>query len=670
MLKLYDEEKVQDIADSIRDLRGVNDNVKYTISQIPEAIRELTELREEIDNVLPSATATGESITVNDSAEWKGSLEVAGNNKQETRDGKNKINHILLTTKTINGLTVTNNNNGTYTINGTATAQTILAVDNLLLDTVKKYKLSGCPSDGSSSTYYIAGANFTDYGSGSSYAVPNRNTNIAFSIVIQNGTVCSNLVFKPMLAETENTEFEPYGISPSPEYPSEVETVGKPYNYLPYPYYHTTQTTNGVTITDNGDGTLTLNGTATANVTFGIMGNYSAQNQKPINGTYLSGGYSNNITVRALNHEGSSYVILGISTGTPVKLDLSTYKKGYIELFVASGTVCNNIVIKPMLTNIPDLPYQPYGKGNVTIETSNKNEFDSNAYIIQKKCAYNSSGNAVNWANYIGVREFIKLKENATYTASISTKKGASVVVFYDKNQGILSTEKNKSTFTTPANTKYIRICWYDVNEELPAWCQIEEGSTATPYEPHKGETITLPLQKEMLLGDSFEKIGGVWKEKHSWGKVVLDGTEDWLKHGSIEGWFYIDNLFNGFYDNERNDYLFSDRYVQDKYSIVGTITNGKFVYGTPDGGTRKRLVLKNTSFNDVTAFKNDLIANHVTIYYKLAETEYIDCTPEQFEILEQLAKIKTYKNVTHVNNDSIAIMTLDYKKDIESLIK
>lgn len=39
-------------------------------------------------------------------------------------------------------------------------------------------------------------------------------------------------------------------------------------NLLPYPYSRTTTTTNGVIFTDNGDGSVTVNGTATANATW------------------------------------------------------------------------------------------------------------------------------------------------------------------------------------------------------------------------------------------------------------------------------------------------------------------------------------------------------------------------------------------------------------------
>ena len=39
-------------------------------------------------------------------------------------------------------------------------------------------------------------------------------------------------------------------------------------NLIPYPYGQTTEVRNGVTFTDNGDGTITVNGTATSNTYF------------------------------------------------------------------------------------------------------------------------------------------------------------------------------------------------------------------------------------------------------------------------------------------------------------------------------------------------------------------------------------------------------------------
>ena len=120
---------------------------------------------------------------------------------------KNELNPTLQTT-TLNGITCTRNDDKTYTLNGTATAQTIFSVKTITLDTSETYTLSGCPSGGNGN-FFIAGANFTDYGDGS-IATPSRS-DITFSIVVQKGTTCNNLLFKPMLEKsTVKTDYTPH----------------------------------------------------------------------------------------------------------------------------------------------------------------------------------------------------------------------------------------------------------------------------------------------------------------------------------------------------------------------------------------------------------------------------------------------------------------------------
>lgn len=114
-------------------------------------------------------------------------------------------------TKTVNGITYTDNGDGSITVNGTATGDLAIA---LSIYTVKKgmtYYLSGCPSGGSSSTYYFHLRGYElDYGKGVKIAPTYDFTN-NFEIVIKSGTTVNNLVFKPQLElGTKATEFETY----------------------------------------------------------------------------------------------------------------------------------------------------------------------------------------------------------------------------------------------------------------------------------------------------------------------------------------------------------------------------------------------------------------------------------------------------------------------------
>ena len=169
------------------------------------------------------------------------------------------------TTKTINGITFTDNGDGTITVDGTATADIYFFLQSNITLSSGTYIMSGCPTGGSTTTYFIGFGSSTDadIGNGAVRTLPEDRTMNLF-IKILNGTAVSNIVFKPQLEEgTTATEYEPYG------YKIPIVNSGK--NLLPYPYHHTTKTENGITFTDNGDGSVTVSGTATEYVDFGFV---------------------------------------------------------------------------------------------------------------------------------------------------------------------------------------------------------------------------------------------------------------------------------------------------------------------------------------------------------------------------------------------------------------
>lgn len=121
------------------------------------------------------------------------------------------------TTKTVNGITFTDNGDGTITANGTATdtATFTLGTTSEYLDYDKSYILNGCPVNGSEGTYYIQTdvSNWIDTGSGVEFM---RDLSMAgASIKIATGTTVSNLTFSPMirLAVIEDDTYEPYAMT-------------------------------------------------------------------------------------------------------------------------------------------------------------------------------------------------------------------------------------------------------------------------------------------------------------------------------------------------------------------------------------------------------------------------------------------------------------------------
>ena len=287
------------------------------------------------------------------------------------------------TTKTVNGVTFTDNGDGSITVNGTATANAtfyIKTTDKNFKPSSTTLYISGCPAGGSLSTYrmtvsafkqtesdytYVVGA--SDIGNGALLNLTNKDySQLELSINIFSGTTVNNLVFKPML-ELGNTatDYEPYGYK--------IPLVNRGKNLIPYPYANTTKTVSGVTFTDNGDGSITVNGTATANTWF----NLSSKTQNKIyipKGIYtMSGGSSEETsTVFGLEinvYNGDTKVTSFSTKGNRLTVDTTPYTFTNISAYITiyAGATVNNLVLRPML-EIGDTAtdYEPYRAPDTT----------------------------------------------------------------------------------------------------------------------------------------------------------------------------------------------------------------------------------------------------------------------------------------------------------------
>ncbi len=112
----------------------------------------------------------------------------------------------------------------------------------------------------------------------------------------------------------------------------------------------TSQTVNGVTFTVNSDGTVKVNGTATANASL-TLGEMTLATNYILNGCPQGGGW--NTYVLAVNGG-------AVDTGTGASGTSISDKNVYI--YVKSGQTVNNLVFKPMirLASETDATYEPY----------------------------------------------------------------------------------------------------------------------------------------------------------------------------------------------------------------------------------------------------------------------------------------------------------------------
>ena len=145
-------------------------------------------------------------------------------------------------------------------------------------------------------------------------------------------------------------------------------------NLLRYPpYYNTTKTSNGITYTDNGDGTITLNGTATADSSFSLFALNS--NFTLPAGTYTLSGAPGDvgwntytIVINAKNAAGTSILSSGAISGTNNAKYTFTLTQDaaqcQIYIKVKSGIKLDNITVSPMLNDGDEaLPFEAYFTG-------------------------------------------------------------------------------------------------------------------------------------------------------------------------------------------------------------------------------------------------------------------------------------------------------------------
>ena len=142
-------------------------------------------------------------------------------------------------TQTINDVTFTNNGDGTWTLSGTASADASKSV-NVAFQTITnhKYFLRGCPSGGSTNTYWLSfngsfpGGN-SETGTGAILTATADNIYGFASIRIKSGVNTNGLVFKPQLSDLTLM----YGAG------NEPTTVAEFQQQFPADYYAFTQGT-------------------------------------------------------------------------------------------------------------------------------------------------------------------------------------------------------------------------------------------------------------------------------------------------------------------------------------------------------------------------------------------------------------------------------------------
>lgn len=157
-----------------------------------------------------------------------------GKSTQETRSGKNLLENKTKNSGISRGITFTLNGDGSYTLNGTndGTGNSTVFLSGSSNPTTLKagtYYTIPTPNGVQIVGAKIGGGYFQLAPSSTNQFTLNEDTQAQIYIQVPNGitTTYNNIKVYPMISTTPITQsdYEPYGVMPSPDYPSPIESI-------------------------------------------------------------------------------------------------------------------------------------------------------------------------------------------------------------------------------------------------------------------------------------------------------------------------------------------------------------------------------------------------------------------------------------------------------------
>lgn len=597
---------------------------------------------------------TANSMTIDTTKDMYLDVDVYGNQYQATREGYNFLK-VEKETTTADGITFTVNQDGSITCKGTATATVTLYF--------KSANNSIYPKQLEAGTYKLSGGT-TNIMLGCQIGSVYYNTNSARTIElteqssisnayiqIASGKTVNNETIYPLLYEYNDTDkpYEQYGASPSPDYPSEIETVGSNINLLDGSRA-SVKTANGMTFSYSENEGLRLDGTTTALTNFWLLnlgeklevGNYtlssnvSLENKgnyilKDANGNLVQGNLKQAVTFECSETTTTDFLIQ-INSGV-------TFDNQIFKIKLEKGSVAT--------------PYSPYNQGSVGINIVNSNLVNFANAVQNPHVTVNADGTiTINGKGGFSLKfESFLVKANTKYYMKWELVSGSIEGIGMNNIfiNPLTSEWLGKDTFieSSVSEDKQISSSWVHANAVFTnAKIKMWISKSQSDFVPHQSQTAIMPIQQEMLDGDYVADV-----EHHEWGKIILTGNESWNKSSTteIDRFSYNTSDYPAFAEGFSNCFLV-------KKGISSEI--GILIF---NAGTQIVINFSNYGTTTLEEFKAWLKSKYdegspVIIYYKLATPTDLDLTNEQQSVLNTL--INAYDQTTNVyTSDDLSLL-------------
>ena len=411
---------------------------------------------------------------------------------------------------------------------------------------------------------------------------------------------------------------------------------------------------NAVTFTNNGDGSFSVNGTASADIWYPCVHSYFAASKNHkylLYGCPKGGSYGTYCLF-----EGNGYLGNDIGNGSITQVNADSLRP---YIVIGSGFTANNLTFRPRVVDLTKM----FGEGN---EPTTIDEFyarlpkgiDINAYNEGEVVNMNVEGiksvgfNAFNGTieqgtindsdgvvgDAVGITRtpIIKVLPNTNYYASIADANCYIKGYFYRNDGSFISAgaldAKGSNAFTTPSDASLMRVRFYRVSDDLtventPKLCihLVHTGYRNGEYEPYVSDEIALPIadyfpngmrsigdvKDELTATEAIQRIGVVDLGELDWTKMEANGYEGFKSANNNLGAMPINHL------NEVLCSLYTkagtkwydeglDKCIDINNGYYGSTANSDFI------------VVRDTSYTDTASFKSAM--SGVMLYYELAE--------------------------------------------------
>lgn len=557
---------------------------------------------------------------------------------QETRSGKNLLDMSSVTSS--QGIVSKLNNDGSVMISGTASSNwSNITTKNSRKISAGTYTLSTIDTKqyNIALRVYYEDNTYTNFDIG----VGSKNQQITLSKEVAGyyiyiwgltvNTLYDDTLYLQLEKGSNTTEWERYGASPSPDYPSEIKTikgdengklkvrvtgknlanidnfqvsgggVSNPYNQeitnlkdnTPYILSFTKSRINGVTISNNA--LFTYHSISYYNETALIS---SEQNTSAIT---LSDG-SIDVNIPIITPVGCNKIVISFANWN-------------------GDTNINTLVSNIQLEQNSEVTYyEPYKEKEFLIDLTKPNLLETPYTELNKLTATATRDNY-----YAAIDYYAELEANKTYTFSCKTTgtfgastKQTQCYLLFDKKYDYIIHVDDKNCFKfTPTQTGkyYVR---YDVNFK-------DETHSFWDFAIYEGTNVdsSYKLNSNDDVEDKLKIVNGAANIQKKVEKIVLNGIENWFKSGNTTSTKFvaaldITNIMKTKKYNALCDcFLFT----------TSDINENEFtMYNKNSDNTIKNIAfaIDIKTVPDLPSWKARLQNNPITVYYELAEPETI----------------------------------------------